>query len=93
MAGDTVERDVQQARIQQSAIENEVVKNWIARFTERELDILRLMSQGATNIEIGTELFISRYTVAQHVASMLRKTECRTRAHLVYWAVCSKVIE
>jgi DNA-binding NarL/FixJ family response regulator len=93
MAGDTAERDVQQARIQQSAIESDAASTWIARFTERELDILQLMSQGATNTEIGTELFISRYTVAQHVAAMLRKTECRTRAHLVYWAVVSKVIE
>lgn len=63
------------------------------RFTERELDILQLMAHGATNLEIGTRLFISRYTVAQHVASMLRKAECRTRAHLVYWAVVTKVID
>lgn len=65
----------------------------MTRFTERELEILRLMADGATNPEIAAKLFISRYTVAQHVASMLHRSGCRTRAHLIYRAVIASVID
>ena len=56
------------------------------RLTSRERDVLLLVTQGATNREIGTVLHLSRYTVAQHIGSMLRKTGCRTRGQLAYWA-------
>lgn len=51
------------------------------------------LAGGATNPEIAAMLFISRYTVAQHVASMLRRTGCRTRAHLIYRVVIASVID
>lgn len=55
------------------------------QFTERELDVLRLLVQGKSNPEIGKALFISATTVRSHVTSILTKlkVENRTQAALV----------
>jgi predicted ATPase/DNA-binding CsgD family transcriptional regulator len=47
--------------------------------TERELAVLRLLSQGLTNREIGRELFISPGTAGVHVSNILRKLEVSGR--------------
>lgn len=54
-----------------------------ARLTPREVAILCLVAAGLSNIEIAERLNISRYTVAQHVAAMLRRVQARNRAELV----------
>jgi DNA-binding CsgD family transcriptional regulator len=41
--------------------------------TERELEILRLLTHGRSNAEIGAELFISPRTAGVHVTNILRK--------------------
>jgi DNA-binding CsgD family transcriptional regulator len=45
----------------------------------RELQVLRLVAQGATNPIIADELEISRATVARHVATILQKTGLANR--------------
>jgi DNA-binding NarL/FixJ family response regulator len=54
--------------------------------TIREQSILRLAAQGYTNIQIATHLHISKYTVAQHIAKMLRRTGASNRTDLVHRA-------
>jgi DNA-binding NarL/FixJ family response regulator len=58
-----------------------------AGLTARELDVLRLMADGASNAEIGRELFISANTVKQHVASILQKLGARGRVDAAVLAV------
>jgi DNA-binding CsgD family transcriptional regulator/tetratricopeptide (TPR) repeat protein len=47
--------------------------------TERELAVLRLVSQGLTNREIGSRLFISPGTAGVHVSNILRKLGVTSR--------------
>ena len=51
--------------------------------TRRELDVLRLMSDGATNQQIADALVISSGTVKFHVGSILRKLRAANRAEAV----------
>lgn len=53
-----------------------------SRFTERELDILRELVKGKTNIEIADELFITSQTVKTHIQHLLTKTGFSTRTEL-----------
>lgn len=51
--------------------------------TERELQVLRGMSQGQSNGEIGRELFLSEDTVKTHARRLFRKLGARDRAQAV----------
>lgn len=53
------------------------------QYTEREAAILCLIAEGLTNAQAARELLISRHTVAQHIALMLRTAGARSRAELV----------
>jgi DNA-binding CsgD family transcriptional regulator/tetratricopeptide (TPR) repeat protein len=52
----------------------------------REVEILRLVARGLSNREIGTELFISEHTAANHIRSILRKTGCANRTDAASYA-------
>jgi DNA-binding NarL/FixJ family response regulator len=47
--------------------------------TPRELEVLTLVARGATNREIGAELFMAEKTASVHVSRILSKLEVRTR--------------
>lgn len=55
--------------------------------TEREKDVLRLISSGATNKFIGVELFISENTVRAHVRSLMQKLHMDNRTQLAVFGV------
>lgn len=56
-------------------------------FTDRETEVLALLSDGLSNIQIGDRLHLSSRTVEKHVSSLLRKTETSNRAELVRFAM------
>lgn len=60
-----------------------------SEFTERELEILRIVTTGATNQQVAEQLGISENTVKTHVRSMLDKTGFRSRTEL---AIKARVI-
>ena len=51
-------------------------------FTDRELEVLREMTGGYTNTEIGQHLHMSVSSVKSHIMSMLGKTGFRNRTEL-----------
>jgi two-component system response regulator NreC len=53
----------------------------------RELEVLRLIALGHTNVEIGERLFLSTRTVETHRAHVQQKTRMSTRAELVRYAL------
>jgi DNA-binding CsgD family transcriptional regulator len=54
-----------------------------AGLTDREVDVLDLVAQGATNAEIAAKLVLSVRTVDHHVSSILGKLGARTRREVV----------
>ena len=53
------------------------------RLTEREVQVLRGMSQGKSNGQIGRELYLSEDTVKTHARRLFRKLGVRDRAQAV----------
>ena len=52
----------------------------------REVQILGLVAKGLSNREIGTTLFISEHTAANHIRSILRKTNSANRTEAASYA-------
>lgn len=61
--------------------------------TERESDVLRLLVEGASNREIARALSISESTAANHVRSILAKTNTSSRARAVHHAVTHGLLD
>jgi LuxR family transcriptional regulator of csgAB operon len=57
------------------------------RLTRREREILILIAEGATNVEIADKLFISRHTVKTHIHNIFRKIGVSSRSRAALWAV------
>ena len=61
-------------------------RNAATVLTERELEVLRLISAGDTNRAIGSKLAISEKTVARHVSNIFTKLGVNTRAAATAYA-------
>ena len=59
----------------------------LARLSERESEILRLIAEGHDNTEIGRRLFISSKTVKNHVSNILTKLQLENRIQAAVYAV------
>ncbi len=55
--------------------------------TTREREVAGLVAHGLTNRQIADELVLEPGTVANHVAHILTKLDCRDRAQVAVWAV------
>ncbi|PSN19315.1 DNA-binding response regulator [filamentous cyanobacterium CCP5] len=55
--------------------------------TNREQDVLVLISDGLSNAQIGDRLYLSPRTVEKYVSSLLRKTDTSNRAELLRFAI------
>ena len=55
--------------------------------TEREREILQLLSEGMRNDDIATKLFISPQTVQTHVRNILGKLRVHSKLEAVSFAV------
>jgi len=64
----------------------------VVELTPRELEVLRAVARGLTNVEIGAELWIAETTVKTHVSEALRKLDCRDRVQLVIAAYESGLV-
>ena len=55
--------------------------------TQREQEVLELLMNGNSNIEIGQKLHLSHRTIEKYVSSLLRKSETSNRVELIRFAL------
>ncbi|MCR6111507.1 response regulator transcription factor [Bacillus sp. A301a_S52] len=61
--------------------------------TERESEVLRLMTEGKNNQQIADELFIALKTVKVHVSNILSKLDVQDRTQAVIYAFNQKLYQ
>lgn len=59
----------------------------LAELTAREVDVLKLLSQGLTNREIGERMCLAEKTVKHYMTSILQKLQVRSRTEAALIAV------
>lgn len=65
----------------------------LLNLTQREQEVIVLLTHGLSNAEIGTRLHLSPRTVEKYVSSLFRKTETSNRAELVCFAMKHHLVE
>lgn len=66
-------------------------KEKIECLTKRELDVLRLISEGCSNKKISDELTISERTVKNHISHIFRKINVEDRTQAAVFAIRNKI--
>lgn len=66
-------------------------KEKIECLTKRELDVLRLISEGCSNKKISDELTISERTVKNHISHIFRKINVEDRTQAAVFAIQNKI--
>ncbi|MGV8879698.1 MAG: response regulator [Sphingobacteriaceae bacterium] len=61
--------------------------------SKREIEVLNLIAEGHSNIEIADLLFTSRRTVEGHRQKLLKKSGCNNTATLIRFAIRSGIIK
>jgi DNA-binding NarL/FixJ family response regulator len=71
------------AQIQAPISKREDYHSW---FTDRELEVLKLLAQGMSNREIAEALFLSEGTIKNHITRILSQLRVRDRTQAALWA-------
>ena len=77
---------VREARRAEAPLLDGATQRSLTELTPRELEVLRLVSQGLNNAEIAERLVVSPHTVHRHMANTLAKLRLPSRAAAVAYA-------
>src|SRR5579859_2009189 len=84
-----------------TAAERSIIREWMAEgsegpqipLTPREEEVVKLIAEAYTNVQIAEFLHVSEKTVESHRANVLRKLGMRDRVQLVRYAIRRGLIE
>lgn len=79
-----ISRDLASKILQEFSIQKADISG--SKLSEREKEVLQLVSQGLGNKEIGKELYISESTVKNHLRNILDKLHLQNRMQLIAFA-------
>lgn len=74
-------------------VERDIEKEKINLLTRRELEVLKLLSVGLYNKEIGKKLDISERTVKNHISSIFKKIDVTDRTQAAVFSIRNKLID
>lgn len=86
-AGEPPTRSGQLRRMAGQMARRETAENLGVPLTPRETQVLRLITMGLSNQDIGDALTISVETVKEHVQNLLRKLSVNDRTQAAVWAL------
>lgn len=64
----------------------------ILSLTDREKEVLNLLTQGSSNIDIAKQLHLSPRTIEKYVSRLFRKSETNSRVELVRFALENQLV-
>lgn len=73
-------------------IERDIEKEKIGLLTKREMEVLKLLSVGLYNKEIGEKLNISERTVKNHISSIFKKIEVTDRTQAAVFSIKNSLV-
>lgn len=68
-------------------------QEFIDSLTRREYDVLKLLSVGMYNRDIGTKLEISERTVKNHISNIFKKINVNDRTQAAVFAIRNKIVD
>lgn len=84
-----VEWDIYANELNVADFHQRVYEEFSGFFTQRELDIIKAIKLGYTNMQISEHLYISPHTVSTHRKNIFRKSQCSNVRELL--AFCSRI--
>jgi DNA-binding NarL/FixJ family response regulator len=84
-----------------NAAERSIIRDWMADdtggpvipLTPREEEVVKLIAEAHTNVQIAEMLHLSSKTIESHRANVLRKLGMRDRVELVRYAIRRGLVE
>ncbi|MGB0176954.1 MAG: response regulator [Owenweeksia sp.] len=73
--------------------EERAIRANLQDLSEREIEVLKLITEELSSQEIGDQLFISKRTVDSHRKNLLQKTNTKTVVGLIKFAYQNRVVE
>jgi ATP/maltotriose-dependent transcriptional regulator MalT len=91
--GAWVMHNFQQRKLEKENAKKEIVPVLELGLSQREMEVLELMSQGFTNQQIADKLFLSIHTIKTHGSNLFVKLDVRNRTQALIRAKELEILE